>query len=131
MLPHTADALVEAWGPDVASCLEELATGVIETCLDASSATPIGTHDVVLAAAPLDALALGLVDEVIFCIDAAQGAPAACEVRAADDGFAVRLTLADRATVAATGSVPKAAARSGLETGSGPDGVRCVVLIDV
>jgi SHS2 domain-containing protein len=104
----------------------------VATCADVSAATPCGWHDLVLPSGREEAAVLALVDEVIFAIDAGEGMPVGAEVTGTTDaGLAVRLRLADRTSVEPTGSVPKAASRSGLAVEHRPDGVRCTVLVDV
>ena len=105
---------------------------VVDTCADVGAAVPSGHRDLVLPAGSDDVMLLSLLDEVIFTIDAGEGMPVAADVSRTDGGdLAVRLLLADRASVTATGSVPKAVSRSGLMVDAGPDGVRGTVLVDV
>jgi SHS2 domain-containing protein len=41
-LPHTADVILEAWGPDLATCCEEAVAALVETYADSQSATVVG-----------------------------------------------------------------------------------------
>jgi SHS2 domain-containing protein len=131
-VPHTADVIVEAWGPDLPACFEEAAAGLAAVYVDAARAREIGRHPVHLGPGPPDALLVDLVEEAIFALDTAPGVPFGAEVSAAQDGgLDVELALADPDTVTATGSVPKAVSRSELAVAAGPGGVRCRFLVDV
>src|SRR5690606_6982891 len=109
LLPHTADVMVEAWGPDLAACCEEAVAALAAVHLDVARAVVAGRRDAHLPPAPPDRLVLAARDEAIFLLDTADGVPVAAEVRpAADGGLDVTFQLADPATVEPTGAVPKA-----------------------
>lgn len=130
--PHTADVILEAWGPDLASCCEEAVAALVGTYVDALDGAPTGECLAHVAPAPDDEVVLAVLDEVIFTLDTAEGVPVRGEVRvAADGGLDVRLALARRDQVHGTGAVPKAVSRSDLHVSRGPDGVRCRFLVDV
>jgi SHS2 domain-containing protein len=134
---HTADVILEAWGPDLAACCEEAVAALVETYADRQSTDPAstrsaGVHVAHLASAPDDELLLAVLDEVIFVLDTSGAVPVAAEVRRGEpDGLDVELCLADPAHVEPTGSVPKAISRSELVVERTPDGVRCQVLVDL
>ncbi len=130
--PHTADVILEAWGPDLPTCCEEAVAALVGTYVDAVDGAPTERCPVHLGPAADGELVLALVDEVIFTLDTADGVPVAAEVRpAADGGLDVTLLLAGRHQVRGTGAVPKAVSRSDLHVSRGPDGVRCRFLVDV
>ena len=132
MLPHTADVIVEAWGPDIAVCAEEAVAGLVETY-----AEPVGTaaSDICvlhLAVGSKKQMLAALLDELIFVLDTADGVPVGARVSAASDGgLDAELVLADADSVEPGGAVPKAVSRSGLLVTCGPYGVRCRFLVDV
>jgi SHS2 domain-containing protein len=135
---HTADVILEAWGPDLAACCEEAVAALVGTyavvtrSVGAPTAPPIPGEVVHLAAAPREALLVAVLDEVIFWLDTSRAVPVAAVVsRAADGGLDLRLLLADPDTVAATGSVPKAVSRSNLDLVDEPGRVRCRFLVDI
>lgn len=131
-VPHTADVIVEAWGPDVPACYEEAVAGLAAVYVDAARAREIGRLPVHLGPGPADVLLVDLVEEAIFALDTAPGVPFRAVVGpAGDGGLDVELVLADPATVTASGSVPKAVSRSELAVSFGPGGVRCRFLVDV
>jgi SHS2 domain-containing protein len=134
-LPHTADVIVEAWGPSLAACAEEAVAGLLGTCLDAgrSAAAPtVERRTVHLPAGPPDTALLALLEEVVFVLDTSTAVPVGAAVRPAADGsLDVVLRLVAPADVEFTGAVPKAVSRSGLSVERRAGGVRCTVLVDV
>jgi SHS2 domain-containing protein len=131
-LPHTADVILEAWGPDRVACCEEAVAALASVYVDAARAELVERRRVHLAPGPTDAVLLDLLEEVIFALDTADGVPVGAEVHTAPDGgLDAELLLADRATVTATGAVPKAVSRSELAVGRQGGRFRCRFLIDV
>lgn len=131
-LPHTADVILEAWGPDLASCLEEAVAALADVFVDARTVEPVERRRVHLRPAPPESLLLEVLEEVIFTLDTAAAVPVQAEVRAAGDGgLDVVLVLVDPATVVPTGGVPKAVSRSELAVHAGGGSVRCRFLVDV
>lgn len=129
---HTADVILEAWGPDLAACCEEAVAALVETYADPGAARPVGSHGVHLTPAPDEELVLSVLDEVIFVLDTSGAVPVAAEVRAGEpDGLDLVILLADPHDVQPSGSVPKAVSRSELVVERGPDGVRCELLVDL
>lgn len=131
-LPHTADALLEAWGPDLASCCEEAVAALTGLCIDAAAARPVARRTVHVPAGSAASRLVAVLDEVIFTLDTADAVPIGAQVRGAGDGgLDVVLELADRATVMPSGAVPKAISRSELQVDERPGAVRCRYLVDV
>jgi SHS2 domain-containing protein len=130
-LPHTADVILEAWGPDLPACCEE-AVGALAATYVAPGAPAAREHRLHLPPGPDESLLLDLIDEVIFVLDAADAVPVRARVaRAADGGLDVRLALAARPAVTPAGAVPKAVSRSELRVDAAPGAVRCRFLVDV
>jgi SHS2 domain-containing protein len=131
-LPHTADIIIEAWGPEVITCSEEAVAALVETYANPANATIVAERVVHVAPAQADNMLVDLLDEVIFAIDVAEGIPVGAHVWASGDGgLHARLALADPASIEPTGAVPKAISRSGLEVTRHPNMVRCRILVDV
>jgi SHS2 domain-containing protein len=133
-LPHTADVIIEAWGPDLAACAEEAVAALIETYANARDTAVLAEREVHVPPASADEMLLDLLDEVVFAVDVADGIPIGARVHASSDGNAglhAQLALADPASVEPAGAVPKAISRSGLEVTRDPDAVRCRFLVDV
>jgi SHS2 domain-containing protein len=131
-LPHTADVIIDAWGPDQAACYEEAVAALVETYADPRDAVVIGERAVDVPPAPAEDMLLDFLDEVIYAIDVADGIPVRARVRASGDGgLRASLSLADPTSVEPAGAVPKAVSRSGLEVTHHDDTVQCRVLVDV
>lgn len=131
VLPHTADVILEAWGPDLASCCEEAVSALTGEYVEAGTAGAVGRRQVHLRPASPESMVLNVLEEVIFTLDTAEAVPVRAVVTtAADGGLDVDLALAAREAVSATGAVPKAVARS-LHLDSQPGIVRCRFLVDV
>jgi SHS2 domain-containing protein len=134
-LPHTADVILEAWGPDLASCCEEAVAALAGTYVEASPADEVDAvawRQVHVRPGSDESLLLDVLDEVIFTLDTAEAVPVRASVRAAaDGGLDLRLALADRAAVTPTGAVPKAVSRSEFAVDSRGGVVRSRFLVDV
>lgn len=133
-LPHTADVIIEAWGPDLAACAEEAVAALIETYANPRDSSVLAEQEVHVPPASAGDMLLDLLDEVVFAIDVADGIPIGARVHAGSDGNAglyAQLVLADPGSVDPAGAVPKAISRSGLEVTCDPDAVRCRFLVDV
>jgi SHS2 domain-containing protein len=132
VLPHTADVMLEAWGPDLAACCEEAVAALAAVYLDATDAAALEHRSLHLPAATGEALLVALLDEVIFTLDTAVGVPVRATVTAAvDGGLDVVLALAAPDDVPTTGAVPKGVSRSELVVDEQPGRVSCRFLVDV
>lgn len=130
-LPHTADVILEAWGPDLATCCAEALAALADLYVEAG-ATAVEERAVHLGPGSAEALLVGALEEVIFTLDTAAVVPVRTEVRAAaDGGLDLVLVLAAPETVTPTGAVPKAVSRSELDVDVRADAVRCRFLVDV
>jgi SHS2 domain-containing protein len=131
-VPHTADVILEAWGPDLVSCLEEAVAALVGVFVDVRAADVVERRNVHLRPEAPESLLLEVLEEVIFALDTAEAVPVRVEVHTArDGGLDLELLLADPQTVTPTGAVPKAVSRSELEVRSRDGVVRCRFLVDV
>ena len=131
-MPHTADVILQAWGPDLASCCEEAVAALLAICLNGSEAAVAGQLEFTVPAGPADAMLLDLLDEVIYVLDTEPKVPIRAEATAQSDGaMKVELQLADREAVESTGSGPKAVSRSELSVENRPGQTHCSFLVDV
>jgi SHS2 domain-containing protein len=129
--PHTADVILEAWGPDLASCCEEAVAALVDVYLDARDAPAVERRRFHHPPDSPESLVLDVLEDVIFVLDTAESVPVRAAVRAADDGgLDAELELAAPRDVDATGAVPKAVARS-LTVDAAPKVVRCRFLVDL
>jgi SHS2 domain-containing protein len=131
VLPHTADVIVEAWGQDLASCIEEAVTALVDICFDTSDASTERTRAVAIGPGAPDVLLLSVLDELIFLLDTSLHVPVGAAVAHDGDQLAVEIRLAERDSVEPSGAGPKAISRSDLSVVVGPDEARCSFLVDV
>jgi SHS2 domain-containing protein len=132
VLPHTADVILEAWAPDFSSCCEQAAIALLALCIDGSRAAVVDHYRFDLRPATRESMILDLLDEIIFVLDTVQAVPVGVRARPRADGeIEVTLTLAERESVEAIGSAPKAISRSGVRVDDKPGLVRCAFLVDV
>jgi SHS2 domain-containing protein len=131
-VPHTADVVLEAWGPDLASCCEEAVDALVSIYLSRVGDPATGTRELRLPPTNAESLLVDLLEEVIFTLDTADAVPVRAEVRSAPDGsLDVNLQLADLENLEESGPVPKAISRSGLVVTTEATGVYCRFLVDV
>jgi SHS2 domain-containing protein len=131
-IPHTADCIIEAWGPDQASCLTEALVALVETFAVVPN-TPT-TRVLPLASGaggPEDTL-VSLLEEVIYNLDVWSVVPVRFHLAEAEDGgVSGDMELVSIDEVEAVGPVPKAVSYHGLSMAPDNGGWRCRVLIDV
>ncbi|MQS10794.1 archease [Streptomyces kaniharaensis] len=135
-VPHTADLRVEAWSPTAEGCIGELVRAVVDSFADVSAARIVGERTcTVIASSDADLLA-GVLEEVIYRMDADGELPAALAlgaIRDADGARAleIRFRMADTATATLVGAVPKAVSLHDLDLRAGPGGWTGRVTVDV
>lgn len=131
ILPHTADAIVEAWAPTKPACLEEAVVGLVALFAGIDGLAPEGEWPVSLPPAPDDQLLVMLLEEVLAAVDVAGEVPVAAELDADGEGVRGVLRTVPASVVDVHGAVPKAIAWSGLEFGRSDGGWRCRFTVDV
>lgn len=133
VVPHTADVIVESWGPSRTSCLEQAALGLVGVFAeipDASVAEPL----VVQAVAPTDDEVLVLLlEEVLYQLEVLGVVPATLALEETEGGGVAGFAhVVPVAHVEEVGAVPKAVSRHELSIGVDDAGVwRARVVIDV
>lgn len=131
-LPHTADVIVEAWGPDLAACCEEAVAGLVGLYTDARPAAGTERRTARIEPDRDDAQLLAVLNEMLFALDTSSGVPVGAEVSARDDGaLDVQVLLAQSAAVTQSGSLPKAVPVHELRLHRRDHGLACHFLVDV
>ena len=115
LVDHTADEIVEAWGPSRAACLEEAALGLVELFARPTSTTPTRSHEATLDGRDPATLLLEVLSEIIYLADAENAVPAAVGVFDQGEHVRVHLDLVTTGDVEATGPAPKGVSHSGLD----------------
>ncbi|RLP91227.1 archease [Micromonospora sp. BL4] len=131
-VPHTADVRVEAWAPDREACLAEAVAALVETFADISGARAEADTEFELPPGDDEDLLVGLLDEVIFRLDAEGALPLDCDVRSTGDGgLRARWRSTSTEAVELVGAVPKAVSLHELRVGPDAAGWSCAVTLDV
>ena len=129
---HTADVIVEAWGPTQLACLEEAVLGLVSVFADVQGLRPSDRHAVTLEPADDEELLVSLLDEVVYVVDALAVVPVAVTLEErVDGGLAGWFETVPAAGVEVTGAVPKGISRSDLEIGRDRGRWQCRAEIDV
>jgi protein archease len=130
-VPHTADLRIEAWAPTREGCIRQAVLGMVDSFLDRSRARPRRTRRCRLTSERDDDLLVAVLEEVIYLLDTAGEAPVDVDVRSANGGVDVTVSMTDAGSACQVGAVPKAVSLNELRFWRGPQGWRCVVTVDV
>jgi SHS2 domain-containing protein len=132
LLPHTADVVVEAFGPSLSACLEAAVMGETATFADVRGVEPTGERRVDLRAPSDEAMLVAVLEEVIFLLDAEDLVVVRVHLPVAGNGsISGRFDTVDKTLVEPVGSPPKAVAYHGLELIGDALGYKCRFIIDV
>lgn len=132
LLPHTADCIIEAWGPDSASCVTEALTGLVESFAEVPDTPAIRLVPLAAGAgAPEDDL-VSLLEDVIYALEVFSVVPVRFHLAETESGgLAGDMEVVGVDQVEIIGPAPKAVSYHGLSIGPLHGGWRCHVLIDV
>lgn len=129
--PHTADCMIEAWGPDRPTCLVEAMTALVQLFADPVGATPTRSVPLSLPAGRDPDLLVSALEEVIYLTDLGT---VPVGIRLADDGsggVTGHLDVVDARQVVLVGPIPKAVSYHRLEMVEERDGWHCRAIVDV
>lgn len=131
--PHTADLVVEAWGPTREACIAEAVLGLVDA-FAVVPGNPVSTPvPIAFDRADDPELLVAVLEEVVYTCDVLGVVPVdVLLVPTEDGGLAGTFDVVPVEATETVGSVPKAVARSELHLG--PDGHgrwHCRVTIDV
>ena len=130
-MPHTADAGVEAWGPNRESCIAEAVLGVVEAFADTTAVHADKVRECWFADSSDEDLLVNVLDETIYYLDTEYEVPVDVEVEPRTDGVSVRFAMVDAARVQRVGATPKGVSLHGLRIGSFAGTWSCSVIVDV
>lgn len=88
ILPHTADLIIEAWGPGKAACLEEATRALVESFARITGTPVTERVPIQLAGEGNDTLFVSVLDELIYIIDALGCVPVGVALEETEDGGA-------------------------------------------
>jgi SHS2 domain-containing protein len=128
---HTADEILEAWGPTREACLEEAATGLADSFAKIEHVSWWWHREVELTGTDEEIL-VALLEEIIYHLDAHGAVPTHVNVSRHGEGVLAQLRLTDLHRVAPLGAAPKGVSYSGLSFGEvEPGRWRCRTTVDV
>ncbi len=131
-LPHTADTIVEAWGPDLPACLSEVGRGLVAEFVEVVDAGGAVERRFRLDAPDVERLVVALLQEIIFVVDAEGVVPVDVRVDTADDrSCSGRMRVVPLEAAVQVGPAPKSVSLSGLEIASTDAGWTCRAVIDI
>jgi SHS2 domain-containing protein len=128
---HTADQIVEAWGPTRAVCLEQAVLGftaLVAVPDPAASSYPLA---VTLDADDDAELLVALLAELVYLLDVEEVVPAGVMVDDRGASVVVRLTLSDAGAAEHVGPAPKGISRSGLTLAPVGPGWQARAIVDI
>ncbi|MDE3087146.1 MAG: archease [Acidobacteriota bacterium] len=131
--PHTADCVIEAWGPDRTACLVEAMDALVQLFAEIDPSAAASRVVPVSAGPGADAeILVALLEEVICTADVLGSAPVRFHlVETEDGGVAGDMEIVDRRDVLLVGPVPKAVSYSGIEMGEEAGAWHCRAVVDV
>ena len=130
--PHTADCIIEAWGPDRASCLTEALLALVEVFADVGDTAAVDVLPLSSGPASDRDLLVSLLEEVIFVVGVFGVVPMRFHLAETEDGaLAGDMEVVPAGAVEQVGPVPKAVSYHGLEIGEKGGEWRCRVVVDV
>ena len=130
---HTADVIVEAWGPDRETCLEEAVRGTVAAFADTRGSAPAAAVPFELEVRGDEDALVRLLEEVIYVVEVKRLLPVDIRVER-DAGAGIRgvfhVIPLDRARI--VGAAPKAVSWGGLRVAPEHSGLwRAHVTLDV
>lgn len=131
LLAHTADAVIEAWGPTAAACYEEAAAAFVDVFADTTSAAEGSVEPFDVGPGPPDELLVLLLEEILFDADVRGHVPVATEVEVRGDHLVGRCAALPIEELDIIGPIPKGISYSQLEFGRSDHGWHCRATIDV
>ncbi len=130
-VPHTAVARIEAWAPTRERGVAEAVAAMVDGFVDVSGASAAGTVEFRVDPAADPDLLVSVLDRVIYLMDVEGRLPIGADLRAADGGLEVRLSMTEPDRVETFGAVPKAVSLHELRFERGDGGWSCAVTLDV
>lgn len=132
LMPHTADCIIEAWGPDAAACFEEAMSGLVDCFAEVPDAPATSVIPVSADPDGPEDLLVYLLDDLIYTIDVCSVVPVRFHLSETEDGgIAGDMEVVPAGQVTLIGPVPKAVSYHDLSMAEHEGSWRCHVLIDV
>lgn len=131
-MPHTADTILEAWGPDLSTCFAEACIGLLAGFVEVADDVPAQERPFHIDAPDRQRLLASLLEEIIYVVDAEGLVPIRVHVdAAADRECRGAMDVVPLSAAAQVGSVPKSVSLSGLDVDESDRGWSCRAVIDL
>jgi SHS2 domain-containing protein len=128
---HTADGILEAWGPTREACLEEAVLALIDSIVEVDLLTWWWHEEVELSGTDEEML-VTLLEEVIYRLDTDSAVPVLVAVHPHGDHTLAHLWMTDLHRVTPVGPAPKGISYSGVEIHEQDTGRwHCTATVDV
>lgn len=132
LVPHASDCVIEAWGPDRASCLTEALQALMEEFTEAPDAAAPGVLPLAAGPGGAEDVLASLFEEVIDAINVFSVVPVRFHLTETEEGgVAGDMEVVPLDQVVFVGPVPRAVSSRGLSMGAQVGGWRCHVLVDI
>lgn len=132
LAPHTADCIIEAWGPNRAACLTEALLALVEGFAEIGDARPTQVVPIGAVPGPAEDELVELLEQVIFDVDVLSVVPVRFHLGETEEGvIAGDMGVVPAGDTVAVGPVPKGVSYHELSMVEGEGGWRCRVLVDV
>jgi SHS2 domain-containing protein len=131
-LPHTADLIIEAWGPARNVCIEQVVLGLVGSFIDVRSAVASGSLITDIPAMDDVESLISILEEVIYVVDTKGMVPVAVSLREGSaGGVRAVFDVIPLEQVKSIGPAPKGIARHAVRFGEDDSGWSCHLVVDV
>jgi SHS2 domain-containing protein len=132
LVPHTADCIIEAWGPGMATCISEALKALVEEFADVTDTPAVKVLPLAEATGSAEDVLVQLLEEVIYTLDVFGVVPSQFHLSDTEDGG----VAGDMEVVPVTGAemigpLPKGVSYHGLSMRHEDGAWHCRVLIDI
>ncbi len=132
LVPHTADCIVESWGPDLPVCLVEALGGLVGSFAEVPDTATSRVLPLAASSGGAEDAVVTLLEEVIYVLDVFSVVPVRFHLEETEDGgLAGDMEVVRADEVRLIGPVPKGISYHDLSIGPVDGGWRCHVLVDV
>lgn len=135
MAAHPSDCLIEAWAPDLASCIAEALDGLGEAVAEVGEVgadSPRETLKIQAGPGDPEEQLVSIMEEVISTMDLLSVVPTGFQLSETNDGgIAGSMEVVPVGQTTLTGATPKGVSYHGLSMMRGERGWHCRVLVDL
>ena len=132
LLPHPADCIIEAWGPDRASCLTEALQAMVNEFAEVPDVPATRVLPLVAQSRGAEDALVSLLEDVMYAVDVFSVVPVRFHLMETEDGDIVGdMEVVPVEQVLVVGPMPKGVSYHELSMAPQGGSWRCHALIDV